>query len=161
MPGPKSKISNLEIKKLINEGYLKKDIAELFEVSFSTIKRRSKGLKTERKNSRYICKDCNVSEKDQFYDSCKYYCKGCFNRRSYRAQKDKIFEYMESRGGARCQLCGYDRCINALEFHHRDPKEKDPNWSRGWRLERLKIELDKCDILCANCHREVHAKADR
>ena len=63
---------------------------------------------------------------------------------------------MDERGGAKCQICGYDKCVAALEFHHRNPAEKDPQWRRGWSLDRLRNELNKCDILCANCHREVH-----
>lgn len=61
--------------------------------------------------------------------------------------------------GNKCLICGYNKCISALEFHHRDPKEKDfhlgqDGHSRSW--ERIKKEIDKCDLLCANCHREEH-----
>ncbi|WP_010676639.1 hypothetical protein [Bacillus timonensis] len=60
--------------------------------------------------------------------------------------------------GGKCLRCGYNRCIRALEFHHRDPSKKEFSISnkgltRSW--ERIKKELDKCDLLCANCHREV------
>ena len=60
--------------------------------------------------------------------------------------------------------CGYSACLSALEFHHRDPKEKDFGISRHKYLNReetkqkLRIELDKCDLICSNCHRERHAK---
>jgi hypothetical protein len=62
--------------------------------------------------------------------------------------------------GACCQVCGYDRCIEALEFHHLDPTQKDfgishKGYTRSW--ERVKEEVDKCIMLCANCHREAHA----
>ncbi len=60
--------------------------------------------------------------------------------------------------GGKCQKCGYDKCYAALEFHHRDPNEKEVSWkklrSRSWK--RIEEELDKCDLLCANCHREEH-----
>jgi len=57
-------------------------------------------------------------------------------------------------------ICGYDRCSGALDFHHIDPKEKEFGLSvkrltRSW--EKMKKELDKCVLICANCHREVHA----
>lgn len=60
--------------------------------------------------------------------------------------------------GGRCQKCGYKKCQAAFEFHHPDPLEKDFNISRfGTKsFERLKPELDKTILLCANCHREVH-----
>lgn len=60
--------------------------------------------------------------------------------------------------GGRCQLCGYDRCLQALHFHHQDPSQKDFTVSgktKAW--EDVRIELDKCLLLCANCHAEVHA----
>ncbi len=62
--------------------------------------------------------------------------------------------------GGKCTLCGYNRCPEALEFHHLDPSHKDfsisqRGHSRSW--ERVRNELDKCVMLCANCHREVHA----
>ena len=62
--------------------------------------------------------------------------------------------------GGRCRMCGYDRCVEALEFHHLDSSRKDfgisgQGYTRSWR--RIREELDKCVLLCANCHREVHA----
>ena len=60
--------------------------------------------------------------------------------------------------GGECVICGYKKCIGALQFHHRNPKEKDFTIGRytviAW--EKIKKELDKCDILCSNCHSEVH-----
>lgn len=59
--------------------------------------------------------------------------------------------------GGKCSLCGYDKSYAALQFHHRNPKEKSFSISnpktRSW--EKIKIELDKCDILCSNCHAET------
>lgn len=62
--------------------------------------------------------------------------------------------------GGHCQQCGYDRCIDALEFHHADSSRKDfsvseKGYTRSWSVVR--DELDKCVLLCANCHRELHA----
>jgi len=62
--------------------------------------------------------------------------------------------------GNKCQICGYDRCAEAMEFHHLDSSEKDfgvshKGYTRGWL--KVKEEIDKCVMLCANCHREVHA----
>jgi len=64
--------------------------------------------------------------------------------------------------GDKCERCGYDHCIDALEFHHIDPTQKDfsissKGYTRSW--SKVKEELDKCMILCANCHRELHAKS--
>jgi hypothetical protein len=61
--------------------------------------------------------------------------------------------------GSSCLICGYNRFIGALDFHHLDPAEKDFGLStkgitRAWAL--VKQELDKTVLLCSNCHREVH-----
>ena len=61
--------------------------------------------------------------------------------------------------GGCCQKCGYDKYIGALEFHHIDPLKKDFNPSNLKRYkfdEKVKNELDKCVLLCSNCHRETH-----
>lgn len=60
-------------------------------------------------------------------------------------------------------VCGFSKCVQALDFHHREPKTKEFGLSirgltRSW--DKIKLELDKCDLLCANCHRELHAKID-
>lgn len=60
--------------------------------------------------------------------------------------------------GEKCQCCGYNKCITALEFHHLNPTEKDfsfcSNTNRSWSDTRK--ELQKCILVCANCHREIH-----
>ena len=62
-------------------------------------------------------------------------------------------------GGGKCQKCGYNKCVAALEFHHVDPSQKDIEVSRIYKRswEALKVELGKCILVCANCHREIHA----
>ncbi len=60
--------------------------------------------------------------------------------------------------GGKCIQCGYDKCLRAMNFHHRQPKDK--LFSIGSRRDLLLVEiskeLDKCDLLCANCHQERH-----
>ena len=68
--------------------------------------------------------------------------------------KKKAIDYK----GGHCSRCCYDKYYGALQFHHRNPEEKDVNWTklrlRSW--DKITEELDKCDLLCANCHAEVH-----
>lgn len=65
---------------------------------------------------------------------------------------------VEYKGGC-CQVCGYSRFLGALEFHHTDPSQKDWTVARNHRAwEVLRLELDKCVLLCSNCHREEHGK---
>lgn len=83
-----------------------------------------------------------------------------------RFKKRKLKHILITYKGGKCQLCGYDKCEGALQFHHRNPEEKefgladinlnDSNFS----LKNLLTEVDKCDLLCANCHAEQHYKED-
>ncbi|MBR8838656.1 MAG: HNH endonuclease [Stigonema ocellatum SAG 48.90 = DSM 106950] len=87
------------------------------------------------------------------------YCKECTNRQTIqrmRQFKEKCVAYK----GGKCSRCGYNRCIDALEFHHINPTEKDLPLSagKGYSFEKAKAELDKCILVCANCHREIHSE---
>lgn len=67
--------------------------------------------------------------------------------------KKKLVEY---KGGC-CEKCGYDKSIGALQFHHINPSEKDFTISgKSYSFERIKKEVDKCIMVCANCHIEIH-----
>lgn len=94
-----------------------------------------------------------------------YHCNLEYRQRhvdNHRKRRHNIkLQAIEYKGG-RCEICRYDKCKEALDFHHRDPSQKDPNirgalTRRGLHLEDLKPELDKCALLCCRCHREVHA----
>jgi hypothetical protein len=70
---------------------------------------------------------------------------------------------IEYKGGG-CERCGYNKCSRALEFHHLDPSEKDfgighKGYTRSW--EKVKKELDKCIMVCANCHAEIHEELEK
>ena len=68
-----------------------------------------------------------------------------------------VSEVIEEAGGA-CILCGYDRCVGALHFHHIDPDTKEFGISRrGFTrsIEKMREEAAKCVLLCSNCHAEV------
>ena len=89
-------------------------------------------------------------------------CRDC--SAEIQAQKIKEFKRkcMEYKGGS-CKSCGYNKCTTALDFHHRNADEKEFNigsiWFRGF--DKAKVELDKCDLLCSNCHRELHDNLSR
>jgi len=62
--------------------------------------------------------------------------------------------------GGKCQICGYDRHQGALDLHHINQADKkfgigDKGYTRSWKI--VKVELDKCILVCANCHREIEA----
>lgn len=93
------------------------------------------------KNQRFRCKKCRQD---------------AVTKRRRKLKVDAI-AYL----GGKCSICGYDRCIAALEFHHKDPAQKDfaisgGGVTRSWN--KIKEELDKCILLCSNCHREIHSE---
>lgn len=108
------------------------------------------------------CKENKTST--EFYsksgvEGASSYCKVCTNLQTTvraKALKERAVNY---KGGC-CQSCGYSKCLAALEFHHTDPEEKDFTVSenKGRSFDNIKQELDKCVLLCANCHREAHVK---
>ena len=75
--------------------------------------------------------------------------------------RDNCKQRMLQAMGNTCQICGYDKCPTALEFHHLDLKEKDfafgASRANPKKWEAIVTELRKCILLCVNCHREVHA----
>ncbi|TSC52084.1 MAG: HNH endonuclease [Parcubacteria group bacterium LiPW_41] len=95
-----------------------------------------------------------MPEKRTYADRAEYIKQAVTKRR--RKLKEMLVEYK----GGKCVVCKYKKTSWALDLHHIDPIKKDFNMSvrgltRSW--ERLKQEADKCVLLCANCHREIHA----
>lgn len=83
------------------------------------------------------------------------------DRYYYRNKRKEIKKYAVELKGGKCQICGYNKCLSALEFHHIDPTKKD--FAIGQNMKSLlndsfKEELNKCILLCSNCHREEHEK---
>ena len=87
------------------------------------------------------------------------YCKTCQNKYTIQRRRDIKIKSVEYKGGC-CEVCGYDKCNEALHFHHINPEDKSfgiaaNGINRSW--EKVKKELDKCIMVCANCHAEIHA----
>ena len=107
------------------------------------------------------CTKCNkTKELDDFYKKLNRlhsFCKECFNSYCINRWKERKKKAVEYKGG-KCASCGYNKCISALSFHHKNPELKSftisGNYTRKW--ESLKEELDKCILLCLNCHAELH-----
>lgn len=85
------------------------------------------------------------------------------NPNDYVKQKERALsrklELIKLKGG-KCERCGYDKNIAALEFHHLDPSTKsfqlDSRHLSNTTREKILEELDKCILVCSNCHRELH-----
>jgi hypothetical protein len=72
---------------------------------------------------------------------------------------ERKLKFIKSLGGC-CSKCGYNKNWAVLEFHHRNPEKKEIQLSLErighMAEEKLLLEVEKCDLLCANCHRELH-----
>ena len=107
--------------------------------------------------SAYRCRSCGLEGAENFYKNAKYQCKSCWNKRTTKSQIDKVQQLKQEFGGC-CTRCGYDKCMDALEFHHLDPAAKEflLGEKRGANIEVLREELAKCILVCRNCHTELH-----
>ncbi|MFM2383503.1 MAG: hypothetical protein RIQ72_75 [Candidatus Parcubacteria bacterium] len=95
-----------------------------------------------------------MPEKRKYADRRQYLVLAVTKRR--HKIKQMAIEYK----GSKCLICNYSKHPGALELHHIDPKQKSfgigqKGYTRSW--QKVKEELDKCVLLCANCHREVEA----
>ena len=118
-----------------------------------------------------ICTKCNKElpiedfnwrdrKKGTRRSECKY-CHTLFMRNNYK-EKRQIVEDIKT--GQCCQKCGDDRGY-VLDFHHLDPSVKEHTVARmisnNYRLDYTLQEIEKCVVLCANCHREFHYLANK
>jgi hypothetical protein len=123
-------------------------------------------IKLEEENSG-DCLECGNKLKGKQTMYCSKKCKCCSPenfQRTYKSQKKRRLngkkELVLMKGGC-CEKCGYDKNLRALEFHHKDPSLKSFGISytsiasKSWT--KILKEVEKCELLCANCHREHHS----
>jgi hypothetical protein len=131
-----------------------------------------------------ICNKCKKEKEFKEFNKNKHikdghqsWCKECVRKKSEQHYRDNIKVILEKtklrnktntlksqeiidsfKEGKKCEKCGYNKYKCALEFHHKDPKQKEFNISSGGKkkIERIKEEIKKCVLLCSNCHREFH-----
>jgi len=148
----------------VSKGLSSRELAKHFSLSQSTItywlkKHDLRTLPKSKPMSDGTIVECGCGRCYSWHKNSghsKTRCNSCLANAQRTQKKKRAILY---KGGS-CQHCGYNKCLRALVFHHRDPSEK--NFGIGsWRTsswKRIKAELDKCDLLCANCHAEVHAE---
>ena len=95
-----------------------------------------------------------MPEKRTYADRREYMIMAVTRRR--RKLKQMVVDHK----GGKCQACGYDKCVWALDLHNIDESTKEFSLSvrgltRSWEI--IKSEADKCILVCANCHREIHS----
>ena len=109
---------------------------------------------------KYAIKECKTHGKCKYIlEGRGYYrCTKCRMDAVSRKRKKIKADLVEYKGG-KCTVCGYDKCIAALEFHHQDHTKKDFSLSKKgytYGLDKAKKEVDKCILVCSNCHRDFH-----
>jgi len=164
------------LEKYLDEGHSLNKIAKITGKSLTTViywkdkyhlkscYRSLRDLEESEYGETRFCQRCKKEVKtENFYQrrgkkNSSSYCKSCTNEQvNERNQKIKSL-MIEYKGGS-CTRCGYNKYQGALDFHHLDPKEKDfnPGHLKKYKFDdKIKKELDKCILVCSNCHREIH-----
>jgi transposase len=161
------------LARLVDEGLSVRDIAGRLEFSGATVRHwlREYGLQTRRArrpassdadDGGLTLRECPQHGPTQFVrrgDQRGWRCLRCRSEAVTR-RRQKVKDTLVQDAGGRCALCGYDRHVGALAFHHVDPLDKRFGLSYmgvARSLERARAEARKCVLLCANCHAEVEA----
>lgn len=144
-----------KIIEMYNSGITATIISNKMEVSRKTVYRvLEKNEIPLQKNIQKKCLICNRDCKKNVCGTCNT------NLRRFRV-KQKSVEYL----GGVCKECDWSGHLSGFDFHHTDPTQKDFNPSglnlanKSWN--KAKQELDKCELLCALCHREKHSDYEK
>lgn len=157
----------------VEEGLTLSEMAEELDRSISTVRywlarfdlkatggsRRRQAEEARRLGLRHIERRCEHHGRTMFVleNRGAYRCMKCRSE-NVSAWRRRAKRLLVEEAGGRCQLCGYDRYIGGLHFHHLDPSEKSfPLSNRGCTrsIADLRAEAAKCILLCGNCHAEV------
>ena len=115
-----------------------------------------------------ICEICNKEYETK--SSTRIYCYDCSGEstrtmnQTRKHQKTILRRNMKLQAvkklGGKCCICGYNKCIDALEFHHENPDRKEFKLGSGNTIswKEYKKEALKCILVCSNCHKEIHSK---
>jgi transposase len=174
--GPKGGIERPRLEELVAAGLTIAEIAAEVGLSKGTVRHwlRQYGLRTQHRRGRRsgsetreakeaglatITMACVHHGETEFFLEGRgcYRCKRCRSDAVARRRR-KVKEILVAEAGGSCRICGYDRHVAALHFHHLDPSQKlMPLSARGiaYAIDTLRDEAKKCVLLCSNCHAEV------
>jgi len=131
-------------------------------------------LPSQKKTGKYVCRTCHCRYSSNWYANHKehvrkrwanYYVEN--HDKLKKMQREQHNDYMEILNELKingCAICGYNKNPCALDFHHVNPKDKKMQVGAGNidnSNKRIADELNKCILLCANCHRVIHDKSRR
>lgn len=158
------------LKELICQGLSTRGIANKLNKSQSTIKYWLKKYKLKTnitlKQGTGQCEICKTQLKGKQISYCSEKCKNSstnFIHQTYENQKQRSIKrkikFIEKSGG-KCSKCGYKKNLSALAFHHTDPNKKEIKLNARTlsnnNIDILLKELEKCILVCHNCHSELH-----
>ena len=156
-----------DLETLINQSFTLKQIAKNLQSSQSNVRYWIKkyGLKLKRGAKGKKPKDfvtdkkcaCGETDPNKFYGNKTKICAKCHNKYNLlKGHENRL--YMLDKLGGRCINCGFDKYKSSLDIHHLDPTQKDVGFKtvRYWSRNRIDKELEKCVILCRNCHNAHH-----
>lgn len=110
----------------------------------------------EREFAEFYTNGTQPSGRQKYHGSC-IPCEESYRKEVVEVKRKVITQMF----GDKCSICEYDKCFAALDFHHIDPTQKEfkpahllGNFST---VARMITELEKCIMVCANCHRELHS----
>jgi transposase len=166
-------IGRERLEELIEAGMTIAEIAETVGLSKTAVRRwlrrfDLRTVATQRAEEQRAAKEAGLSETalvcpthgrtDHVLSGDGYYrCRKCRVETVVRRRR-KVKETLVAEAGGRCVLCGYDRYVGALAFHHINPADKRLSLGGGGvtlAIEVLRDEARKCILLCSNCHAEV------
>jgi len=98
---------------------------------------------------------------------CVLLCKNCHGELHDAETNPKTvckkikYKFLEIKNVFSCQKCGYDKSYSCLDFHHRDSEDKDFSLGNAYKFlttlsDKIGKELEKCDVICRNCHISEH-----
>ncbi len=170
-------MDEIEIKRCIDSGMSQREIAEKFNKSHTAVRYWLEKFNLRTNPHSYarvileghkICIKCNVDKSlDEFHQYTQKdgrrrsnsYCKPCSIRDVLDRQTNFKLQCLDYKGGRHCIKCGYNKSHVSLDFHHRFDSSKEfaiSKYKSYKFIDAVKNELDKCDVLCSNCHRETH-----
>jgi excisionase family DNA binding protein len=174
---PRGGLTREQLEPLVEQRLSQREIAEQLGVSISTVRRWLKkhglptdagsrrrqrlGLAAAREGLSQIAMECPRHGVAPFVrrPGDTWRCLKC-RREDVAGWRRNAKRKLVEEAGGKCVICGYNRCVAALHFHHVDPSQKAFNLSRrGFTrsIDKLRAEARNCVLLCANCHAEVEA----
>jgi transposase len=165
---PRGGLDRDELRALVEQGFSTRRIAAALGRSQATVRHwlARYGMQTQRgapaagvRATERRCVRHGTTLFVRYGPTDHFRCDQCRKERVV-ARRRRVKEILVAEAGGACHLCGYDRYVGALHFHHLDPSDKAFGLAyRGAArsLARSRAEAAKCVLLCANCHAEVEA----